>query len=227
MPKVSLLHEQQRRRQILDAAMTLFARAGYHATSMDDVVRESGLSVGAIYSYYPSKEDLFLAICDTRTEHTLAHLNQLFRQPGPMVDKARAAVDYFFSTLTDELTPLVRVSVEFMAEAAKSERCKERQAHRCESIRQFFIWILSDAQARGDVRADVNVAVAAELMMALNEGIVALSAAGLRQGQLDALKEGYMSLLNDGLASHAAIFGEPPAAARGAPIAAVHANGGL
>src|SRR4051794_12312971 len=49
MPKVSVEHEQMRRQQILDAALTCFGRRGYHATSMEDIVREAGLSIGAIY----------------------------------------------------------------------------------------------------------------------------------------------------------------------------------
>ena len=62
MPKISPAQEQQRRAQILAAAMACFARQGYHATSMDDVVRESGLSVGAIYSYFPSKHAIYDAM---------------------------------------------------------------------------------------------------------------------------------------------------------------------
>src|ERR1051326_9396768 len=93
VPKISPAHEQQRRAQILNAAMTCFSRQGYHATSMDDVVRESGLSVGAIYSYFASKEDLFLALSDDRNDQTLAYLNDLFRRPRPMADKTRAPVD--------------------------------------------------------------------------------------------------------------------------------------
>src|SRR5579859_2447063 len=141
VPKISLAHEQQRRAQILAAAMACFARQGYHATSMDDVVRESGLSVGAIYSYFPSKEELFLALSDERAEQTLAYLNELFRRPGPMVDKSREAVDYFFNLLSDDLVPLARVNVEFLSQAAKSERIKERQQRRCESVRQFLRWL--------------------------------------------------------------------------------------
>src|SRR5437868_9170575 len=99
LPKISPARERQRRDQILTAAMACFARQGYHATSMDDVVRESGLSVGAIYSYFPSKEELFLAISDDRSEQTLTYLNGLFRRPGPMADKTREAVDYFFTLL--------------------------------------------------------------------------------------------------------------------------------
>lgn len=201
MPKISAAQEQQRRAQILAAAMACFSRQGYHATSMDDVVRECGLSVGAIYSYFASKEDLFLALSDDRAEQTLAYMNDLFRRPGKMVDKSREAVDYFFRLLSDDLIPLARVNVEFLSEAAKSERIKERQQRRCETIRHFLCWLLTAAQQRGEVRADVHVPAAAELMMALNEGILLLSVAGLRRIDLDALKPAYVSLLNAGLSS--------------------------
>jgi AcrR family transcriptional regulator len=222
VPKISPAQEQQRRDQILAAAMTCFARQGYHATSMDDVVRESGLSVGAIYSYFPSKEDLFLSLCEARSEHTLAYLNDLFRRPGPMADKYGEAVDYFFSMLTSELVPLARVSVEFLSESAKSERIKVRQDRRCETIRQFLRWLLSEAQQRGDVRADVDIHAAAELMMALNEGILLLTVAGLRQVPLDVLKPAYVALLDTGLArpNHSLFPTAEPVqgAAAGAPV---------
>jgi AcrR family transcriptional regulator len=207
---MSAAHEQQRRAQILSAAMTCFARQGYHATSMDDVVRESGLSVGAIYSYFPSKEDLFLALSDDRSNQTLAYLNDVFRRPGPMPEKTQAAVDYFFTILSDELLPLARVNVEFMSEAAKSERVKARQELRCESVRQFLRWMLNEAQLDGQIRADVDIDAAAELMLMLNEGIVLLSVVGLRKVSLEALKPAYLSLLNTGLSSPtSAIFIRP------------------
>jgi AcrR family transcriptional regulator len=226
VPKISAAHEQQRRDQILKAAMACFARQGYRATSMDDVVRESGLSVGAIYSYFASKEELFLAICDERNEQTLAYLNDLFRRPGPMVEKTREAVDYFFNLLSDELLTLARVNVEFMTEASKSERVRARQEQRCESVRQFMRWLLSEAQQQGEIRADVDIAAAAELMMMLNDGILLLSSAGLRRVSLDALKPAYLMLLNAGLSSpSSAMFISPPEVVLATPNG-THSKGG-
>ena len=199
MPKISAAHEQQRREQILAAAMVCFARQGYHATSMDDVVRESGLSVGAIYTYFSSKEDLFLALADARSEQTLAYMNDLFRRPGPMADKSRQAIDFFFQHLTDEFVPLARIGVEFLSEAARSGRIQERQQCRFDTVRQFYLWLLREAQQHGEIRADVDVEPAAELMMALNEGILVLSVAGLRQVELDRLKAAYIAFLDYGL----------------------------
>src|SRR5258708_12818157 len=64
MPKTSAAAKEARRTQILDAAVRCFAQTGYYATTIEDVVRETGLSRGALYLYFPSKEALYLAISD-------------------------------------------------------------------------------------------------------------------------------------------------------------------
>jgi AcrR family transcriptional regulator len=221
VPKISPAHEQQRRAQILAAAMSCFACHGYHATSMDDVVRESGLSVGAIYSYFPSKEELFLALSEDRAEQTLAYMRELFARPGSMPEKSREAVDYFFGRLSDDFAPLMRVNLEFLSEALKSERIRERQDRRYDSIRQFFHSLLAEAQERGEVRDDVDIHAASELMMALGEGIVMLSVTGLRRVPLEALKVAYIALLDSGLASPDHSLFPPVGSANGAVAAAI------
>ena len=69
MPRVDDSYLESRRRQIMDAAITCFARDGFHRTTMQDIVAQTGLSAGAIYRYFPSKEDIVAAIA---TEHRTA-----------------------------------------------------------------------------------------------------------------------------------------------------------
>jgi len=64
MPKTSAAAKEARRTQILDAAVRCFARRGYYATTIEDLVAETGLSRGALYLYYPSKEAIYLAISE-------------------------------------------------------------------------------------------------------------------------------------------------------------------
>jgi AcrR family transcriptional regulator len=52
--------------EVLDAALDLFARKGFAATRMDDIAKAAGLSKAAIYLYFPSKEDVFKALVETR-----------------------------------------------------------------------------------------------------------------------------------------------------------------
>jgi AcrR family transcriptional regulator len=55
---------EQRRGQILEAAMSCFADKGYERTTMDDVAGRSGLSKGSLYRFFPSKDDLLLGVFD-------------------------------------------------------------------------------------------------------------------------------------------------------------------
>ena len=61
MPKVSGAHIAARRQQILDAARACFARQGFHQTSIQDICKEAGLSPGAVYRYFPSKDHIIAA----------------------------------------------------------------------------------------------------------------------------------------------------------------------
>ncbi|MET9045706.1 MULTISPECIES: TetR/AcrR family transcriptional regulator [unclassified Streptomyces] len=62
MPKVTQAHLDARRRQIVEAATAAFTERGFAGTSMADIVRATGLSTGAVYRYFPSKEHLVLAV---------------------------------------------------------------------------------------------------------------------------------------------------------------------
>ena len=61
MPKVSEQHRLDRRDEIVDSALRAFRRKGFQATSMAEIIAESGLSAGAIYGYFAGKSDIVLA----------------------------------------------------------------------------------------------------------------------------------------------------------------------
>src|SRR6478735_8134446 len=62
MPKVTEAHREQRRNQILDGARRAFATYGYDGATVAELERATGLSRGAIFSYFPSKWELFFAL---------------------------------------------------------------------------------------------------------------------------------------------------------------------
>lgn len=80
MPKISDERRAARRMQILEAAWSCFQRQGLHATTMDDIIRTAGLSAGAVYSYFPSKEELILAA----VTHSLGGIRDLV---GPALEE--------------------------------------------------------------------------------------------------------------------------------------------
>ena len=203
MPKVTEEHERKRREQILAAAMKCFARNGYRTTSIEDIVRESKLSVGAIYSYFPSKQDLFLALAEQRTTETLEAFRAVYERPGSMAEKNRDAVELFFQQMSAELAPYCRVSFEFWSEAPKSDALQAERARLCDAIRQFIVWTLTEARETGELRPDVDIEAAAELILALDDGIILHHVSGVQPIATELLKRAYIALLDGGLASPA------------------------
>ncbi|MCE4026364.1 MULTISPECIES: TetR/AcrR family transcriptional regulator [unclassified Microbacterium] len=74
MPKISAERKQERRAEIIAAAMRSFGRTGYQRTSMADIIAESGSSAGAIYGYFAGKQELLEAVAETVLGERIAEI---------------------------------------------------------------------------------------------------------------------------------------------------------
>ncbi len=93
MPKVTNQYKDARRDQILSAARRCFLRNGFHATSMQDLFAEAGLSSGAAYRYFASKDDMIVAIAEDNMRDVVAMIHDVAsRQPGRPVGTVLADI---------------------------------------------------------------------------------------------------------------------------------------
>ena len=99
MPRVSVAHEQAVRARIVDAALRVFAEKGYHGATIGDVVRDSGLSVGAIYTYFRGKDELFLATCEFSAGEGLGELGNRLVRGRTVAEKLAIAVGFFLDAM--------------------------------------------------------------------------------------------------------------------------------
>lgn len=74
MPRVSQQYKDDQRGEILAAARRCFLRDGFHRTSMQDVFAEAGKSAGAVYRYFPKKEDMIVAVAAQNLDDVTAVL---------------------------------------------------------------------------------------------------------------------------------------------------------
>ena len=66
------LPRQERRRQLLDAALEVFVSQGYHAAAMDDIAERAGVSKPVLYQHFPGKLELYLALLDQSVDELVA-----------------------------------------------------------------------------------------------------------------------------------------------------------
>ncbi|WP_433298212.1 TetR/AcrR family transcriptional regulator [Actinoplanes sp. CA-030573] len=86
MPRVSEEHLTARREQILAAARVCFLSKGLHNTSMQDLIQEAGLSVGAVYRYFRSKNEIIAAIASTVVGGIQQNIDEVAARRLPLID---------------------------------------------------------------------------------------------------------------------------------------------
>jgi AcrR family transcriptional regulator len=106
----------------------------------------------------------------------------------------------FFQQMSAELASYCRVSFEFWSEAPKSDALQAERARLCDAIRQFLVWTLTEARQAGQLRPDVDVTAAAELILALDDGLMLHHVSGVQPIPLETLKRTYSAFLDGGLA---------------------------
>lgn len=172
MARVTDAHIEARKRQILDAAWSCFARNGYHHTTMQDVATEAGISAGAIYRYFDGKEAVLTAI----NERSQALSRVLVAATGgsdgdPIRSLALlgGAMMRFFDD--PEFETIARINIEIWPELLRHEELRDRVGDELRFWRGVVTRLLAEAKARGDLREGVDAEAAAEILICAWEGM--------------------------------------------------------
>ncbi len=172
MPKVSKEYLASRREEILDAALVCFSRDGFHRTTMQDIVRESGLSPGAIYNYFESKDEIIEAIANQRQ----AKEERLLRDAidtGPAHGRLERVRDAFLDELDNPKERLRRrVSVQLWAEAQRNQNIRRLVRRSFEEPRKLISEVLTTSQREGAIADWADPEALACFLIATFHGLV-------------------------------------------------------
>jgi TetR/AcrR family transcriptional repressor of nem operon len=164
--------------QILEVATRLMTVRGYHRTSLDEVLRESGAGKGNFYHYFRSKEDLGYAILDRLLERFQARMLAPIFEDGRRspLSQVEAFLDQILATQRARNCvggcPLGNLATEL---ADAHEGFRRRLAEGFDRWRHCLAASLNRAQAMGSLAADVDAEVLARFLVASIEGAILLT----------------------------------------------------
>ena len=177
MPRVSEQYRSDRRAGILGAAARLFAANGFHATSMADIISESGLSAGAVYRYFRSKEELIVAVAEralSAADEAFARL--LADDAAPSPEEALTAIIEVISGRIAGHTfagaDVTRIGVQVWAEALRSPHLAAQADEVYRRLRGHFAEVAHRRQAAGLLSADAVPQQVGAAMLSLVQGFV-------------------------------------------------------
>ena len=93
---------EEKRRQILDAAVRVFARTGYHDSRVGDIARDAGVAYGLVYHYFQSKDEVLEAVFREAWGMLLAALRDVEKSPHPAPEQLRLVTKIVLRSWRDD-----------------------------------------------------------------------------------------------------------------------------
>ena len=197
-PKVTEEYKQTVREEILQAAENLFARKGYHETSMDDIVKESGLSKGAIYGYFDSKQEIFLALSDRCIESELGSMRSAFSPDDSASKKLDKSAEIHFDTSVQSVE-FCRMSLECRIEAPRIESLCSKMESRYEMVHEFIAEMIIEGIRKGEFRQDIDPDALSSIIHATLDGLNLHRATTGKDIDLKKIKNTFLTVLLEGI----------------------------
>jgi len=167
MPKLRPDTHRARRERILDAAFTCFAHGGFHATTMQTICREAGVSPGALYGYFDSKEALIQGLCERDRAEFADRFAQLAEAPDFL--EALAAIGEHY--IVNEAPQKQRFVFEMGIEATRNPRIAEIFMGVDKYCSDCFEALFQRLKEEGRIAPRVDIPTLAKVFNVLGDGM--------------------------------------------------------
>lgn len=163
---------EERKPQIIEAAVRVFARKGYRKATMPAIAREAGLSVGGMYWYFKSKEEMVRTIMEQCFQNDAQALQALVDSGVPVRERIQTFMARYIQNFTESawINPIM---IEFYAEAPYDSEVRAFVEHYLGRYRQALVAIIQQGIDLGEIRP-VDPVDAANAFIGLEEGLVLL-----------------------------------------------------
>lgn len=170
MPSDDLSEERQK--QILEAAIAEFAQHGFHETRMEDIARASGLSKGAVYIYFKSKDAIIAALLRTLFAWELRGARAIVEGAGTATERL-LAISHMFADELDRMVVAMPILMEFYAVAFRQSEVRDYLNTMYADFRDSLETLIQQGIERGEFRP-VEPEGVALTWIALIEGLTLL-----------------------------------------------------
>ena len=155
------MRDSERPQQIVDAAIRVFARAGYYNSRVSDIAREAGIAAGTIYLYFKTKDEILVTLFREKMAEWVASVRREVADERDPVAKIRRIVALHFGVLekNPDLAEVVQVELRQGQKFFRGASAREVSAYF-----ELIGGVLEDGIASGQIRKDVPVKIATKML---------------------------------------------------------------
>lgn len=171
MPKLSEEQKISRRKQIMQAALICAARKGFHQTSMRDICREAKMSIGAVYNYYKSKEEILAAMTKEGRQAKRVKLERL-KECQNARESFQELFGYFFLVYKNSsFRTYGSIDLETYCEAVRNDEVRKIMREEYTALANPLVKLIQHWQRKKEIRKDIDPSYLANYLISISIGI--------------------------------------------------------
>ena len=195
-------HEQrsvETRGRLLRAAEASFARFGYDRTGVAEICEAAGVSKGAFYHHFSTKQDIFVALLNRWLAGLERELVELRDRPGSVPD-ALLAMTQTVQTVLDDAAGRLPIYLEFLIQAKRDPTVWQATIEPYRRYRDFFAEILERGIAEGSLRP-IDSRAASRAIVSLGIGLLLQALLDPDEADREAVWRSSLGLLLDSISA--------------------------
>jgi AcrR family transcriptional regulator len=160
------------RKLLLEAAARTFARKGFAGASVEEIAESAGFSIGALYSNFANKEELFLELYSAYNSDRIAEAVEVVRERQPGTDRAVHEISRILIDAADKDTDFALLQAEFWLYAARNPHVLDTMVAQMREPRAALEELIAGALAARKTSREATPQAVAAVVAALFEGLV-------------------------------------------------------
>ncbi len=172
MPRIPKASFDERRNHVIDAAMTCFSQKGFQKTTMLDVATEAGVSPGALYTYFNSKEDIIEEAAMERRQSRAVRMETASLLGGAVATIDQMFEDFYKEIDRDDPASESRIRPQIWADALSNDRMKNILKDTWSDVALGLTEVVRQGQASGDIDPTLDSKSVALMLVCLGDGLV-------------------------------------------------------
>ncbi|MBM7622134.1 AcrR family transcriptional regulator [Bacillus tianshenii] len=173
-PAVSEEYKEKKRKLILESALACFAEKGFQVATIDDIVKHSGMSKGAIYNYFKSKDDIYIELMNVNSNQSF----DVLREKLERLPTAKERLAHFFEVFRSQVKVnpnwenTSRVHIEFWLSSVRNESTKDFMYNRYQMVyKKILTDIIQFGVDRGEFPTTIDVDFIGNVFWSTFDGI--------------------------------------------------------
>jgi len=190
------IRKNEKYKKILEAAIKIFSKYGYHKSTVSQIAKEAGVADGTIYLYFKNKDDILRSFFNYKTKEVFSKFKEEVRQGKNALDKLRRLITYHLKAFESNR----EMAIVYEVETKRRRHLSDDKIREISNLYQEIVKeIIELGQQEGTIRKDLSIPFLKQFMVGAIDEVITTWLYSSKKYSLSSMAEPLIDLIIKGI----------------------------